>query len=51
MIWSALYREPAALPGIETAVEIDRLTTLSVEELSHACGAGTNGTYADNPLV
>ena len=48
---SALEREPAVFPGVEAAVEIDRLTTLSVKELGHACGAGANGTHANNTLV
>jgi hypothetical protein len=32
---SALDREPAARPGIKPAVEVDRLTTPGIEELSH----------------
>ena len=36
VIWSALERQPAARPGVEATVEVDRLTTLGIEELGYA---------------
>ncbi len=35
-IWSVLEGEPAARPGVEAAVEVDRLATLGIEELGYA---------------
>jgi hypothetical protein len=36
VIWSVLDGEPAARPGVEAAVEVDRLATLGIEELGYA---------------
>jgi hypothetical protein len=52
--WSAelaLDFEPAALPGIDTALEVDRLTTLGVEKLGYAGRTSTYCADTDNPIV
>src|SRR4029453_3146340 len=48
---SALDRQPAVCPGVDAAVEIDRLATLGIEKLSYPSGASTHCANADDPVV
>jgi hypothetical protein len=48
---SALDRESAVFPGVEAAVQIDRLTAMGVEELGDTSRTGTDCADADNRII